>query len=266
MFQKTEIDSISEQSEKKPLRKIIIKRSIIVIALFITAFHLLSTFLWIAPASAARDVIPNNILTKYMIPFFGQSWSVFAPEPINADYYFDVRAIVEKPNGDTEVTEWIRATDVELDRATYNFFPPRSAGLGVKVSSELKGSWDNLSVKQKEIVKSDYFKGDDYKRLSNNLSKDNNTNISDYVKKETTATAYATQVSKAIWGDNVVRVQYQAARQNVILFNERNNKDAVRPSIQPVHTGWRGLVVKPHQSNKEFAEYFCASDKVRCTK
>ena len=85
-----------------------------------------------------------------------------------------------------------------------------------------------------------------------------------YLESEHLATAYATQVAKAIWGDDVQRVQYQAARQNVVPFAERNDKGAERPNIQPVPVGWRALVVEEHQSQEEFTKYFCASDEVRC--
>ena len=94
-----------------------LKRTIMVIAMALTGFHLFATFLWIAPSSALREVIPGDLLSKYMIPMWGQSWSVFAPEPINGDYYFDVRAVVSTPDGGEETTDWVRATDVELDHS-----------------------------------------------------------------------------------------------------------------------------------------------------
>lgn len=262
------IKNVKENSDNKSLRSKVVKRSVMTVAMFIAMFHLFATFLWIAPASDLRSVIPNGVLTKYMIPFFGQSWSVFAPEPINGDYYFDVRAVVKNSDGSSEITEWVRATDVEIDKATYNLFPPRAAGLGMKVSSDLKGSWDKLSNTQKSTIELDYFKGDDYGRLSKNLKtvSSNDSLVYDYIKKEKIATAYATQVSKAIWGDNVIRVQYQASRQNVVPYSERNNDNAVRPGYQIVSTGWRGLLVKDNQSDEKFAEYFCNSDKVRCVK
>ncbi|WGP08073.1 DUF5819 family protein (plasmid) [Bacillus subtilis] len=245
-----------------------VKRVLMVVAMLVTAFHLFASFLWIAPSSTMRQVMPGNLLSEYMIPLWGQSWSVFAPEPINGDYYFDVRAVVKTAAGDEEVTDWVRATDIELDHATYKLFPPRSAGLGIGVASDIKGSWEDLPNDQKAIVKLDYFKGDDsVDRLARKLKEydDPDRAVDEYLKSEQLATAYATQVAKAIWGEDVQRVQYQAARQNVVPFAERNNPKAERPKIQPVPVGWRALVTEPHQSDKKFAEYFCASSKVRCT-
>lgn len=255
-----------DPTEVKPQPRSAVKRTLMVVAMLITGFHLFASFLWIAPASTMREVIPGDLLSKYMIPMFGQSWSVFAPEPINGDYYFDVRAVIETEGGE-EVTDWVRATDVELDHSTYKLFPPRSAGLAVGVASDIKSSWEDLPDDQKEIVKLDYFKGEDsVDRLKTKLGEYNDPDgtVDGYLDSEHLATAYATQVAKAVWGDDVKRVEFAAARQNVVPFAERNDKKAERPDIQPVPIGWRALIVEKHQSQEEFTKYFCSSDEVRC--
>lgn len=255
-----------DPAEVKPQPRAAVKRTLVVVAMLITGFHLFASFLWIAPASTMREIIPGDLLSKYMIPMFGQSWSVFAPEPINGDYYFDVRAVIDTDSGE-EVTDWVRATDVELDHSTYKLFPPRSAGLAVGVASEIKSSWEDLPDDQKEIVKLDYFKGEDsVDRLTTKLGEYNDPDgtVDGYLDSEHLATAYATQVAKAVWGDDVKRVEFAAARQNVVPFAERNDPKAERPDIQPVPIGWRALVVEEHQSQEEFTDYFCSSDEVRC--
>src|SRR5699024_4168574 len=158
-----------------------------------------------------------------------------------------------------------RATDVELDHSTYKLFPPRSAGLGIGVASDIKGSWEDLPDDQKAIVELDYFKGDDsVDRLENKLEEydDTETTVAAYLEDEHTATAYATQVAQAIWGDVVWRVQFKAARQNVVPCSDRKDKSAERPNFQPVLVGWLALVVDDHQSQEEFTKYFCSSDQV----
>src|SRR5690625_7741122 len=62
-----------------------VKRTVTLVAVLFTAFHVFATFLWIAPSSPLRAVVPGNALQSYMIPMFGQSWSVFAPEPIRSE-------------------------------------------------------------------------------------------------------------------------------------------------------------------------------------
>lgn len=248
-------------------RNTIVRRSLISVATLVTLFHLFATFLWVAPASNLRLLFPGDTLTQYMIPMWGQSWSVFAPEPINGDYYFDVRAVVADEDGDETTTDWMRATDVELSRATYHLFPPRSAGLGIDVASTLKAEWDALSQEQSILVGEDYFAGKDpIQQMSADLAEipSEDSNVEEYLTAERVATGYATQIARAVWGDDVVRVQYQASRKNVIPYADRNNPNAERPPIQPVHTGWRALEVRDRQSDALFADYFCSAPLEVC--
>lgn len=245
-----------------------VKRVAICAAALITAWHLFATFLWVAPASQLRTIVPGQALERYMIPMFGQSWSVFAPEPINGDYYFDVRAVLDPGDGtEPEVTEWIRASDVEQSHSRYRLFPPRSSNLAVSQASALKSEWDSISEDHRVIVALNYFEGGDWEqRLEEKLREyaDEENTLDAYLREERRATAYATQVALAVWGEDVIRVQYQAARQNVVPFGQRNDPHAERPAIQPVETGWRGLVVEEGQSQELFADYFCNSPVEVC--
>lgn len=131
-------------------------RLIAVFASLFTAWHILASYLWIAPYSEnAREIVPGsqNTLTAYMIPFFGQSWSVFAPEPINGDYHFNVRATL----ADGTETGWVSATDVELSMIQYNLFPPRGGIQSSEVASSYKGAFDSLSDVQRDVVSCDFL-------------------------------------------------------------------------------------------------------------
>src|SRR5699024_9815937 len=142
----TQMDN--EPTEDTPRPRSAVQRTLMVIAMAITAFHLFASFLWIASSSTTSAALPVDPLTKYIIPMGGQASSLYAPEPINGDYYFDVRAVITTDAGE-KTTEWVRATDVELDHSTYKLFPPRSAGLGIGVASDIKGSWEDLPDDQK---------------------------------------------------------------------------------------------------------------------
>lgn len=246
--------------------KRIVKRTAVLGAALFTAWHLFASFLWIAPHSELRDVVPGEALSEYMIPMFGQSWSVFAPEPINGDHYFDVRAIIDN-DGEEEATEWVRASDVEQSLATYRLFPPRAAKLSASQSSNFRGEWQMLNDDHRAVVELNYYEGDDWEeRLESTLLDytDETEDIEAYLREERRSTAYATQVAQAIWGSDVVRVQYQVARQNVVPWGERNNPAAERPDIQPVPLGWRGLISEEDQSQEAFADYFCSAPEEVC--
>ncbi|GAA4773988.1 DUF5819 family protein [Microbacterium gilvum] len=241
--------------EKTVPRRRVYTRVVMIVAVLFTAWHVFASFLWIAPWSPLREVVPQKALSGYMLPIFGQSWSVFAPEPINGDYRFEVRAIV-----DGEETEWVSASDVELSMIRYNLFTPRAGIQAMDVSSQFKGAWADLDEEQQGVAELNYFKDDWEARMTEamNAYGDDPQLVSDYVAQEHRATAYATQVALAIWGDDVERVQFQATRQNVIPFADRHDPEAERPDVQYSPTGWRGLVVEEGQSQEAFADVFRA--------
>lgn len=235
-----------------------------VVALVMTAWHVAASFLWIAPAGPARDAVPGDALRNYMLPMYGQSWSVFAPAPINGDHRLDIRAVVVE-NGEERVTDWVRATDVEISLSRHNLFPPRAANLAINVSSAHQSAYDDLNDDHEAVVAVDYVQDEWQPRLEEDLESDDDGAVDPYLEAEEELTAYATQVAYAVWGENVARVQFQTTRQNVVPFAERNEPDAQKPPLQVVNTGWRGLIERDDQSREQFADYFCSAPEDVCS-
>ncbi|MBL3687152.1 hypothetical protein D3248_09365 [Leucobacter zeae] len=244
-------------------------RAIAAGAVVLTAWQVFASFLWIAPYSPLREVVPGNALSSYMLPMFGQSWSVFAPEPINGDYHFNVRAILA--DGETE-TGWVSATDVELSMIRYNLFPPRAGIQSSEVASGFKDAYDALGGAQKDLVAGAY-RGDDWEtRMRDELAagavevdgsdlgsdRASTEQVDAYLAQEHISAAYATQVARAIWGEDIAAVQFRVSRQNIVPFGERKNPDAQRPDPQMTESGWRELVVEPGQNDENFARTFRA--------
>lgn len=231
-------------------------RVVLVLAALFTAWHIFATFLWIAPPSGLRQAIPGNLLQRYMIPLHGQSWSVFAPEPINGDHRLQVRAIVLE-NGQPRTTEWVDATRAEISMLQHNLLPPRAAIQSTELASTFKGAYDKLPSESKKIAALGYFKEDWEARLQAEVRRNGTGSVTTkYLDAEHEVTAYATQVAYAVWGDDVQQVQFVVSRQNVIPFAQRNDPNAKRPPVQVATTGWRGLVEEPGQDRENFARTF----------
>lgn len=252
-----DVPGTAAEPQAPPVRLTRVKRVFILAAALFTIFHIFASFLWIAPASGLRELFPGNSLQRYMIPMFGQSWSVFAPNPINGDYRFQVRAVVSE-NGELIETEWVDTTAAEPSMHVRNPFPPRAAMTSHDLSSRFKGAYDALNDGQKEVVGLGYYKGDDWaERMEAALRDNGDTDAVDkYIAMERWAIAYATQVAYAIWGDDVVHVQFISSRQNVIPYAERNNPDAERPGVQTAPLGWRGTIEEDGQSRINFQKTF----------
>ncbi|GAA4432210.1 hypothetical protein GCM10023169_37720 [Georgenia halophila] len=237
-----------------------LRRTVLVVVSVFAAWQIFATFLWIAPASGLRQIVPGNLLHEYMIPMQGQSWSVFAPEPINGEYRLQVRAEVTE-GGVTRTTDWVDATAAELSMLTHNLTPPRAGVQASGVASDFKGAFDSLSEEQQEVAALGFYEGHDWRdRLEDGLdAHGNQAAVEDYMAAERVATAYATQVAYAMWGENVDHIQFIASRQNVVPFGERNDPDAERPPVQSAPLGWRGLIEEPGQSRENFARTFRAA-------
>ena len=235
----------------------VVKRIVIVAMALFAAWHILASFLWIAPASPAREVVPQGALRSYMLPMFGQSWSVFAPAPINGDYHLDVRAALQNGDGEPTFTEWTRADLAELSYSRHNLFPPRSAGIAVSNATDLYTAYAELSAASKETVALNYFKDDWHPRLRDALAED--PKAAAYLKAEDVVTAYASQVAFAVWGDDVIRVQVKVSREGIVPFEQRLDDKAKRPEPVERNLGWRGVMEYDGQSREQFRSYFCSA-------
>ncbi|MGM7667895.1 DUF5819 family protein [Microbacterium sp. A93] len=233
-------------------------RLIALIACLFCLWHVAASFLWIAPPSALREIPTQKVLSAYMLPMFGQSWSVFAPEPINGDYHFNVRAVIDV-DGEDVTTGWVSATDVELSMIRYNLFPPRAGIQSTEVASGLAGAYNKLNAEQQAVVALDFAKDgwEDWMVGSFDKLEDGPSTVT-YMEQEHLSTAYATQIAYAIWGSDVLQVQYRVSRQNVVPFAERNDAAAQRPEPSMSTTGWRAPVEEPGQSRDNFGDVFRA--------
>lgn len=261
----TETDSTSK-IKKRPLWL----RLVAVACIGLTIWHVYATFLWVSPPSELRNAIPGNALRSYIQPMFGQSWSVFAPKPIDGDYSFEVRAMLEDTSGKPSPTQWVDAVNLEMGMIHRNLFPARASLAGNQLASDYRTGWQKLNDRQRDIVKLGYFKGDDWThRLAGELNEraaktgSSQKNTMSFVESERTASAYATQVAKALWGQEVRSVQFRVGRQGVIPFEQRNNPGAIRPSPAIIESGWRGLTVRDGQNEQNFAEVFNSLEGVK---
>jgi hypothetical protein len=250
------------------------KRPIVVkifaaLAVVVTVWHVFASFLWIFPPSPLRQLAPTGALSSYMLPMFGQSWTVFAPEPINGDYHFNVRAVIVGTGGEEVETKWVSANGAELSSVINNLFPPRAGIQAEELASDYMNAWRNLNGGQRDVVADDLL-GEEWRLMLTNdleaLSVDETSTETDavqspvvvekFLKVEGKAMAYATQVAKAMWGDDVIRVQFRVSRQNVVPFAERNDPGAERPEPSIVLPGWREPHVVEGQDEEAFARVF----------
>lgn len=236
-------------------------RVVLVLVSLLTAFHVFAQFLWIAPPSALRELLPGNVLTSWQVPWFAQTWRLFAPEPIHSDYHLRVRAILHGDDG--PVTQWIDATDAEHEMQLHKLLPPRASTAAILQANNYYEAWNGLNPAQQEIVAANFWRGDDSKARFEAAVKaaagaddqsQEATNL--FLSRHAFTLAYATQAARAVWGDDVFEVQFEVSRQDIKPFAQRNDPDAPLPAQQSAPTGSRRPFVLRGQSPDRFAEVF----------
>ncbi|MEV8268321.1 DUF5819 family protein [Microbacterium sp. NPDC076911] len=222
-------------------------------------WHIGATFLYSTPSTPLREAIPEAVLTNYNYPLFSQNWSVFAPEPIAGDYGFSVRAALEGADGELVNTEWVNVAAAEADLLRHNPLSPRAGYAAYSQSLATKSAYDALTDAEREVIADSYYLGDDWAYVLEDdlfgVAESSSTVLNAYLREEWRATAYATQVAKAMWGDGVATVQYYVSTNYSVPFEERNAADATGV-ILAMDSGWRGLIERPGQGADRFADVF----------
>lgn len=226
----------------------------------LAAWHIAATFLYATPATPLREAIPEPALSAYNYPMFDQNWSVFAPDPISADYGIAVRAAVMR-DGELVNTEWVDAAKTELKQLRHNPLSPRAGYAAYGQSLVTKLAYDELSDAEKEVIAESYYdgEGDEWayalERDVLDVGDSDPDLVNAYLTEEWRTTAYATQVAKAMWGDEVQYMQYYISVDYSVPFDSRHDEDA-QGSVVAMDSGWRGLVVRPDQNEEHFADVF----------
>ncbi|HEY0259778.1 MAG TPA: DUF5819 family protein [Lacisediminihabitans sp.] len=233
-------------------------RVMAVVVVLVLAWHFLATYTWNASPNAIRQAIGNSTLTSYMIPMFGQSWSVFAPNPGSVNPSLDVRAIVER-DGKSQTTDWYSLTDrsarndVQLhpipsrmylnDFILANRYYASALAIPTDVRNEAGKTYGGPvwpSLLQRNML--------------TELKVDSSPTVSAFVDYERTVLGLASEVAVARWGSHVKQVQVRVLKTPVVPFAQRNQK--VTPEVSYFVDGWRPVTRVPGVDTAVFDSMF----------
>ncbi|NED97387.1 hypothetical protein G1H11_18990 [Phytoactinopolyspora alkaliphila] len=219
--------------------------------------HVAVTFLWNAPSNPIREAV-NEEVRGYIRPFFQQNWSLFAPNPVNSEDEILVRARLRDPaSGDLRTTEWVSATGFEWTEVRGSPAPSRASRLSSNLHRRLNSAWNRLSDAQREIMAADYADMSNWKPLAEDLIEEqggeSSSRVATMVRADRVATGYATQVSRAIWGDEVESVQIQLQRTPVPRWDDRLEPEPEDPRRTYRDFGWRPTLDAEGQDDDAFA-------------
>jgi hypothetical protein len=244
-------------------RRIVMHVSAGLVGLF-AVWHIVVTTLYATPATPLRELVPNAAFIAYNYPMFDQNWSVFAPEPISANYELSVRSAT-LVDGELVNTEWVNASKTELKLLRHNPLSPRAGYAAYAQALGTNLAYKKLSEAEQAVVGQSYYEGDMWgQQLEDAMRSQGGSDeatVNAYLKQEWVTVAYATQVAKAVWGDDALYVQYRISIDNSVPFASRHD-DAAQRSLVTVDSGWRGLVEREGQDDNHFADLFMSLDPV----
>jgi hypothetical protein len=250
-------------SRKSGGRRIVMHVSAGLVGLF-TVWHIAATSLYSTPATPLRELVPEAALMAYNYPMFDQNWSVFAPEPISANYELSVRSAT-MVDGELVNTEWVNASKTELKLLRHNPLSPRAGYAAYAQALGTNLAYKKLSEAEQAVVGQSYYEGDMWgQQLEDAMRSQGGSDeatVNAYLKQEWVTVAYATQVAKAVWGDDALYVQYRISIDNSVPFASRHDDSAQR-TLVTVDSGWRGLVEREGQDDNHFADLFLSLDPV----
>jgi hypothetical protein len=247
--------AIEKQLYKTVFRRSAWVRGAAVVLALVLSFHFAATALWVSPAGPIYGAVAP-VMNSYMQPFFQQHWSIFAPNPIDGDYTFLLRARwTDRSTGQLRTSDWVDVTTPEWNGILHNPLHPRSDLTTAGLSEVLGDDQDNLIDNQASIAERDYSHSG-WDQLLADLSAQKGADpdwLKSYVRDQRVAAAFATQYAYARWGPDVEAVQIRLNYTPVPDFEDRADKDA-QPVSFFTYFGWRPTVVFDGQSQKYFAE------------
>ena len=209
-------------SENKPTSVPLAARILTICVCALLAWHFLATYTWNAAPNAVRAAIGQQALESWMIPMFGQSWSVFAPNPGSVNQNLEVRAVLD---GDI-TTDWYSLTDRSTRKDVQGHLIPSRMYLNDYIlANRYYDAALAIPVEIRDIAGEERAEGDWWVVLEGAMLEasgvEADTRISEFVLYERTVLGLVTEAAIGRWGEDVSMVQVRVVKTPVVPFEQR---------------------------------------------
>ena len=194
-------------------------------------FHFLMIGLLVAPLNPIRLQL-NDLIASYTGSALQQTWTLFAPTPINDERGLLIRAVLEDPaTGERTITQW---TDISTSMVAASqrsrFFPPRDSRL-VLNGLALLGWRDPYAERVRD-------------RLTESGQLEPSSDVPALALSELQLVENASQMfarfttlkATDVWGPNVIAVQPRIVVHKFPGFSERTSEEL--GEIQVIELEW----------------------------
>ncbi|PSL06108.1 hypothetical protein CLV30_103263 [Haloactinopolyspora alba] len=190
--------------------------------------HLFATAVYVGPANAAKQSLGES-LTSYMYPMFQQDWNLFAPTPISVEYDLLVRGWYD----DERSTDWVSATETEVDGNVLHSLAPSRAGIVTRrLAGHMREQYREVTPAERSVLSGDYHT-DAWDRMEARMvaldEHSSDERISYVLRLDRAMAAYATQFVWARWGrdQDFAYVEFKIRVTRAPRFDDRGDEPEV---------------------------------------
>jgi hypothetical protein len=216
------------------------------VAATLVGLHMLAVTLAAIPTNPVSDAFDSQL--NYLRPFFGQSWRLFAPNPVDEDKVLLVQGSYLDGDGNLKATPWVNWTSVEQDVIEHRLIGGRAGYITTKMYGALDEEFQELeSAEQKELsARTSPLEPPTWDVLENYLADigPDDDDLADYLRYDRAATRLATDVIAARFPSrDITAVRYALREQGVVPYDARHGTKSERQLARPAPTirvgGWR---------------------------
>jgi hypothetical protein len=238
-------------------------RSVFVgIAATLVGLHMLAVTLAAIPTNPVSDAFRPQ--TEYLSPFFGQSWRLFAPNPINADQTLLVQGAYVDGDGNLRKTPWVNWTKVEQDVIEHRLIGGRAGYISTKIYGALGEEFEEMENPEQKALsaRTSPLAPPSWKELRDYLARigPDEDDLADYMRYDRAAARLATEVIASRYPTrNLTAVRYALRDQGVTPFADRHGSKAERKAARPAPKmridGWRIPTYGPVAEQRGVADF-----------
>lgn len=214
----------------------------------VLAVSMLGTLLIVSPQGTPLRATARSVA----LPYFGQTWRVFAPTILKSNRTLEVRAQWRDANGELVKSGWVSITDIEQRSVTGNMVAPINRKASWNVSDVYLQRYNALDSEQRERVRDTFIEvsGDGFRPIPvDDIIEDlggADAEVIRFIRMDYMLMRYVTLYSQAGFGQKIERVQWRVGSERPNDFAHRFEQEAQFESSVTTF-GWRqsNVVIDP---------------------
>lgn len=231
------------------------------VASTLVGLHMLAVTLAAVPTNDLSDAVEPQL--AYLSPFFGQSWRLFAPNPVDKDKSLLVQGAYVDENGNLETTPWVSWTTVEQDVIEHRLIGGRAGYITTKFYGALDEEFQEMAPAQRVAAeRSSPVAPPSWSQLRDYLARigPDDDDLEHYLDYDRAAIRLATNVVDAGATLDLTAVRYALREQGVVPYEYRHGSKAERKAARPAPTGrisgWRIPTYGSAAESRGVAQFF----------